>query len=218
MAHGYPIFLAVRGRVCLVVGGGAVAERKVRALLAEGAAVRVVSPTLTPALAAEAAAGNLSHRDGPFVPADLTGAFLAFAATDDAAVNAAVAAAAEAAGVPVNVADDPSRSTFLVPSTFRRGEVAVAVSTGGASPALAKRLRADLEEKVGGEYAALARLLGEARQEVLRRVPDTRRRQDLLTRLPEDLHRALREGGESAARALLTALLHEAAGTALERS
>ena len=217
MAHGYPIFLEVRGRVCLVVGGGAVAERKVRALLTQGGAVRVVSPMLTPALAAAAAAGHITHRERPFAPADLEGAFLVFAATDDPAVNAAVAAAAEAARVPVNVADDPSRSTFLVPSTFQRGEVTVAVSTGGASPALAKRLRADLEEKVGEEYAALARLLGEARREVLRRVPDPRRRQDLFTRLPEDLHRALREGGESAARALLAALLREAAGTTLDR-
>ena len=217
MAHGYPIFLEVRGRVCLVAGGGAVAERKVRALLTQGAAVRVVSPTLTPALAAEVAAGHVAHRNRPFAPADLEGAFLAFAATADPAVNAAVAAAAGAARVPVNVADDPSRSTFLVPSTFQRGEVTVAVSTGGASPALAKRLRAELEEKVGEEYAALARLLGEARREVLRRVPDPRQRQDLFSRLTEDLHRALREGGERAARTRLTVLLREAAGAALER-
>ncbi len=217
MAHGYPIFLEVRGRLCLVVGGGAVAERKVRALLTQGATVRVVSPTLTPALAAEVAAGHVAHRNRPFAPADLEGASLAFAATDDPAVNAAVAAAAEAARVPVNVADDPSRSTFLVPSTFQRGEVTVAVSTGGASPALAKRLRAELEEKVGEEYAALARLLGEARREVLRRVPDPRRRQDLFTRLTEELHGAFREGGESAARTLLAALLRDAAGATLER-
>ncbi|MBI3002331.1 MAG: bifunctional precorrin-2 dehydrogenase/sirohydrochlorin ferrochelatase [candidate division NC10 bacterium] len=217
MAHGYPIFLEVRGRLCLVVGGGAVAERKVRALLTQGAAVRVVGPTLTPALAAEVAAGHVAHRNRPFAPADLEGAFLAFAATDDPAVNAAVAAAAGAARVPVNVADDPSRSTFLVPSTFQRGEVTVAVSTGGASPALAKRLRAELEEKVGEEYAALARLLGEARREALRRVPDPRRRQDLFTRLTEELHGAFREGGESAARTLLAALLREAAGATLER-
>ncbi len=217
MAHGYPIFLEVQGRVCLVAGGGAVAERKVRALLTQGAAVRVVSPTLTPTLAAEAAAGRLTHRNRPFAPADLEGAFLAFAATDDPVANAAVAAAAEAARVPVNVADDPSRSTFLVPSTFQRGEVTVAVSTGGASPALAKRLRTELEEKVGEEYAALARLLGEARREVLRRVPDPRQRQNLFSRLTEDLHRALREGGERAARTRLTVLLREAAGAALER-
>ncbi len=217
MAHGYPIFLEVRGRLCLVVGGGAVAERKVRALLGQGATVRVVSPTLTPALAAEVTAGHVAHRNHAFAPADLEGAFLAFAATDDPAVNAAVAAAAEAARVPVNVADDPSRSTFLVPSTFQRGEVTVAVSTGGASPALAKRLRAELEEKVGEEYAALARLLGEARREVLRRVPDPRRRQDLFMRLTEELHGTFREGGESAARTLLAALLREAAGATLER-
>lgn len=217
MAHGYPIFLEVRGRLCLVVGGGAVAERKVRGLLEQGALVRVVSPTLTPALAAEAAAGHLVHRSRPFAPADLEGAFLAFAATDDPAVNAAVAAAAEAARIPVNVADDPSRSTFLVPSTLKRGDLAVAVSTGGASPALAKRLRAELEEKVGEEYAALARLLGEARREVLRGVPDPTRRHALLTRLPEDLHRAFREGGEQAARTLLASLLREAAPAAPER-
>ncbi|MBI2081631.1 MAG: bifunctional precorrin-2 dehydrogenase/sirohydrochlorin ferrochelatase [candidate division NC10 bacterium] len=216
MGHGYPVFLEVRGRLCLVVGGGAVAERKARALLAQGAAVRVVSPTLTGALAAEAAAGRIAHLERPFTPTDLEGAFLAFAATDDAAVNAAVAAAADAAHVPVNVADDPARSTFLVPSTLQRGEVIVAVSTGGASPALARRLRTDLEEKVGEEYAALARLLGEARREVLRRIPDPRRRQDLFTRLPEDLHRALRDGGEGAARRLLTTLLREAAGTPRE--
>lgn len=216
MGHGYPVFLEVGGRLCLVVGGGAVAERKARALLAQGAAVRVVSPTLTAALAAEAAAGRIAHLERPFTPTDLEGAFLAFAATDDAAVNAAVAAAADAARVPVNVADDPARSTFLVPSTLQRGEVTVAVSTGGASPALARRLRTDLEEKVGEEYAALARLLGEARREVLRRIPDPRRRQDLFTRLPEDLHRALRDGGEDAARRLLTTLLREAAGTPRE--
>lgn len=217
MAHGYPIFLEVRGRLCLVVGGGAVAERKVRGLLGQGAAVRVVSPTLTPALAAEAAAGHLVHRNRLFAPADLEGAFLAFAATDDPAVNAAVAAAAEAARIPVNVADDPSRSTFLIPSSLRRGDLTVAVSTGGASPALAKRLREELEATVGEEYAALARLLGEARQEILRGVPDGKRRQDLLARLPEDLHRAFRDGGEIAARTLLASLLREAAPAAPER-
>ena len=126
----------------MVVGGGAVATRKVGKLLQAGAGVVVVSPEVRPELAGT----GVEIQRRPYTYGDLAGAYLAFTATGSREVNAAVAAEAKERGVPINVADRPSEGDFAVPSTLRRGALQVAVSTGGASPTLARRIRSDLEE------------------------------------------------------------------------
>src|SRR5437867_2267777 len=141
----YPVFLELAGRRCLVVGGGLVAERRVHGLLAANAAVTVVSPALTPALGALASGGQIRHDRRSFEPGDLDGVDLAFAATDRGEVNAALSLAARARGVWVNAADDPAHCTFILPAVVRRGELSVAVSTGGTSPALGRAIREALE-------------------------------------------------------------------------
>jgi len=162
----YPVFLELAGRRCLVVGGGPVAARRVEGLVAAGATVTVVSPTLTSPLAELVAAGRIRHESRTWTPGDLDGADLAFAATDRGEVNAALFVAARARGVWVNAADDPAHCTFILPAVVRRGGLSVAVSTGGTSPALARAIREELERYLTAEYATLAEIAAEARREL----------------------------------------------------
>ena len=164
MAAGYyAAFLDLRGRRCLVVGGGAVAERKVHGLLEAGARVRVVSPTLTKGLAALATAGLVEHRVRRFRRHDVRGCALVVAATGRAPVDDAAASAARRARALVNVVDRPASCDFILPSVLRRGDLQIAVSTGGRSPALAREIRRRLEQEIGEDYAALVARVGAAR-------------------------------------------------------
>jgi precorrin-2 dehydrogenase/sirohydrochlorin ferrochelatase len=156
----YPIFLDLSGRRCVVVGGGEVANRKARKLLQARARVVVISPEIKPEL--ESVAVEVYRR--PYRKGDLEGAYLAFAATDSREVNAAVGREAKERGVPVNVADRPSEGDFALPSTLRRGRLQVAVSTGGASPTLARRIKDELEGVFGPEWAGVVEELYAARQ------------------------------------------------------
>jgi len=162
----YPVCLNVSGRLCIVVGGGQVAARKAAALAECAAKVRIISPELCRRIEDMARAGQAETVYRNYAPGDLQGAFLTIAATDDAAVNAAVAREAESQGIPVNVVDDAAQSSFIVPSLLRRGGIAIAVSTSGMGPALARRLRERLEAEFGREYAALAELVEEVRAEL----------------------------------------------------
>jgi precorrin-2 dehydrogenase/sirohydrochlorin ferrochelatase len=155
----YPIFLDLSGRRCVVVGGGEVAGRKARKLLQARAEVVVISPEVRPEL--ESVAAEVHRR--PDEQGDLEGAYLAFAATDAREVNAAVAEEAKDRGIPVNVADRPSEGDFALPSTLRRGRLQVAVSTGGASPTLARGIKGELEELFGPEWAGVVEELHAAR-------------------------------------------------------
>ena len=155
----YPVNLVLDGRQCLVVGGGKIALRKVEGLLTCGARVRVVAPRITPELRTL----EVTLDERPWRPDDLDGMWLVIAATDDPAVNAAVYAAGERAGIWVNGADDPTNCSFTLPSVVRRGDLQVAVSTGGRSPALASWLRRRLEGEIGPEYAVLLDLLATER-------------------------------------------------------
>lgn len=163
----YPLFLELAGRRAVVVGGGRVAERKALALLEAGAAVTVVAPEATPPLAEAARGGRLVWHRRAFEPGDLAGAALVFAATDRREVNAAVAAWARAAGVLCNVADDPAACDFFVPALLRRGDLLIAVSTGGASPAVARRIREALAARFGEEWAPYLGLLSAVRAALL---------------------------------------------------
>jgi len=145
----------------VVVGGGEVANRKARKLLQARAKVVVVSPEVKPELASMAA----EVRRRPYREGDLEGAFLVFAATDAREVNAVVAREARERGIPINVADKPSEGNFALPSVLRRGQLQVAVSTGGASPALARRIRQELEDAFGSEWAGVVESLRRARRD-----------------------------------------------------
>lgn len=144
MTFGYPVMLDLGGASVLVVGGGRVAWRKAQGLAAAGAVVTVVAPQIVPELVELAAT---VHRR-PYASGDAASHRLVITATDDPAVNAAVATDATAAGVWVNSADDPANCTFILPAVARRGPVTIAVSTGGASPALASHLRSVIQDEV----------------------------------------------------------------------
>jgi precorrin-2 dehydrogenase/sirohydrochlorin ferrochelatase len=163
----YPLFLDIAGRRCCVVGGGQVAERKAERLLECGAAVEIVSRELTEPLARLKALGKIRHQAADYEEALIRGAFLVIGATDNQAVNGRIAADARRLGILVNIVDDPGLCDFILPSLVTRGDLAIAVSTGGRSPALAKRLRRELEEAYGPEYGELTEILGALRRKVL---------------------------------------------------
>ena len=166
-----PIFLNVRGRTCIVVGGGEVASRKIGVLAKAGAHVRVVSPELEPALHAAREAGTIEWLQADFSPDHLAGATLAIAATDDDAVNAAVSRAAQDLGIPVNVVDSPALCTFIMPSILDRSPLIVAISSGGAAPVLARMMRSRLEALIPASYGRLASLAARYRERVKNRLP-----------------------------------------------
>lgn len=162
----YPIFLNVEGKKCVVVGGGQVAWRKVRVLLEHGADVEVISPDLCPELAKLVQGREIHALTREYQAGDLKNAFVTIAATDNSDINQRVVTEARRSAVLVNVVDDAENSDFIVPSYLRRGELTIAVSTGGRSPALARKIRSRLEKELGDEYALLACLIGEVRDEV----------------------------------------------------
>jgi precorrin-2 dehydrogenase/sirohydrochlorin ferrochelatase len=149
---GHPVFLDLAGEPVVVVGAGAVAERKIAALLESGARVTVIAPKATPRLLALAEGGEVRLLARPYGPGDLAGCRLAYVATDDPEVSRAVRAEATALGVWLNVADQPELCGFIAPAVVRRGDLTLAVSTGGASPALARWIRERLEADFGPEY------------------------------------------------------------------
>jgi siroheme synthase-like protein len=162
----YPIFVEMAGRRVLVVGGGNVAEGKVAGLLTAGADVTVIAPDLTPLLRNQCEAGEFRYDAHEYRDGDLEGYEVCFVATDDGAVNAQVAAEGKRRKIWVNAADDPKYCDFILPSVVRQGEVVVAASTGGSSPALARRLREDLTAFLSDDYAPLAELLAEVRTDI----------------------------------------------------
>lgn len=169
----FPVFLDLHDRLVVVVGGGAVATERVAKLVAHGARVRLVSPAISPALAALVADGAVAeHLARPYAHGDLDGAVLVIAATDNAAVNAGVRDDARIAGAQVNVADDPDGSTAVIPALMRSGDLAIAITTGGASPVVSRRIREDLEDRFGPGWAGLIALLGESRDDLIAAHPD----------------------------------------------
>jgi precorrin-2 dehydrogenase / sirohydrochlorin ferrochelatase len=175
----YMACLDVTGRRCLVVGGGAVGLEKASGLVVCGAAVTVVSPELADGFAEL----DVEWRARSYETGDLDGMFLVIAATSDRAVNEAVHADAEARVMLCNVADVPDLCNFILPAVHREGPIAVAVSTGGASPALAKRLRSQIAELVGPEHAALAEELRALRPQVKERFATYEERRDYFEEL-----------------------------------
>ena len=199
----FPLFADLRGRAVLVVGGGAVAHRKVEALLKAGAKVTVCAPMLEPALECLAAAGRIECRCGAFEPGWLEGAWLAVAASNDLDANQAVAEAAQARRVFVNVVDDARASSFHVPARLQRGRMQIAISTGGAAPVLARRLREKLEAELDASLTDLVELFARERLRIRRRFPFSGGRRRFFDRLLDgELPRLLRMGDAGTARAV----------------
>ncbi len=175
----YPVFLNLCGRRVLVVGGGRVASRKARSFLSASARVTVVAPRLSSSFPA-----GIRHLRRRYRRADLAGKSLAVAATDNPTLNATVARDASTAGVLVNVVDDPGRCDYHVPALFRRGHLAIAISTGGSSPALARRIRRELAQAYGPAYGSYLSLMERLRARILK-LPDVRHRRFLLRRIAD---------------------------------
>jgi precorrin-2 dehydrogenase / sirohydrochlorin ferrochelatase len=194
----YPIMLQLHGKPCVVVGGGKIGWRRAKGLLEAGADVTVISPSAVPELAEAAKEGKLAWVRGAYRPGEFAfdGAILAFAATDDEAVNEAAALEASRAGALVCAADDADRSDFLVPAVVRRGALTISVATGGASPFLTRRIASELSASYGEEYKAYTELLARIRGRIKEEVPDVGLRRAMLEALLEmDLLPRLR-GGE----------------------
>ena len=179
----FPLFANLRGRLVLVVGGGAVAQRKVEALLAAGARVRLVAPQLTEELAELAQADSIEYRAGDFAPETLDDAWLAIAATNHPETNARVVAESEARRILVNVVDDAEQSSFHVPARIERGPLQIAISSGGGAPMLARHLRERLEAQFDETWGELASLLARRRERIRVRFPETRERRRFFERL-----------------------------------
>jgi uroporphyrin-III C-methyltransferase/precorrin-2 dehydrogenase/sirohydrochlorin ferrochelatase len=203
MANLFPMFVKLEGRRCLVAGAGPVAEQKIESLLLSGAEVHVVAPEATESIRALAAGGQLQWSSRRFVSADLEGVSLVIAATGDAAVNGEIFRQAESRGIFCNAVDEPEHCRFYYGAVVRRGDLQIAVSTAGQSPALAQRLRVELEARYGREYGPFLQWLGKVRQRLFRRTMNPERRKQLLHQIaaPEVFERfasakALPKGGQ----------------------
>lgn len=162
----YPIMIDLHRRPCTVIGGGTVAERKVAALLAAGAHVKVVSPVLTPALQAWVAQGRITVVARSYEDGDLSGSFLAVSATDDMTVNRRASKEAAQHHILLNVVDNPPLCNFFMPAVVRRGPLVISVSTSGTSPVAAKKIKEQLEDMFGPEYGVFLMMLGKLREQL----------------------------------------------------
>jgi precorrin-2 dehydrogenase / sirohydrochlorin ferrochelatase len=207
----YPMALRVTNRLCVVVGGGAVAERKVASLRRCDANLLVVSPALTPGLERLAAENAVTVARRAFEADDLADAVLVIAATDNRSVNDAVVEAARARGVLVNVVDAPEECDFYVPASIQRGGLQITVDTQGTCPALSKRLRRQLEAEFGPEYGDWVALAGELRTQLLAEVASPeKRKKALVDFLDSPALEALRDGRGEDAKNLSQACLNTA--------
>jgi precorrin-2 dehydrogenase / sirohydrochlorin ferrochelatase len=179
----FPMFVKLRDRLCLVVGGGQIAESKIPGLLAADAKVRVIAPEVTESLAAQAREGQIEWLRKAFDPEDLSGAYLVVAATSAIQVNQEVFREAEARGILCNAVDDPDYCHFYYPSVVRRGALQIAISTEGLSPALSQRLRRELEVQFGPEYEPWLNWLGAARKFLRAKNDDPQETRQLLHQL-----------------------------------
>jgi len=181
----YLVSLNVENRICLVVGGGKVAERKVHSLLDRGALVRLVSPEITEGIKNLVQWGNVEYIRENYQGSHLDKAFLVIGATDEEEVNARVSADCMNRGILINVVDDPPRGNFYVPAVVQRGPLQIAVSTDGKSPMLARKIRERLEGIFPAEYEEVVELIGELREKVIKETPDPAEKERILTALLE---------------------------------
>lgn len=179
MNSNYPIMLRLEGKKVVVIGGGRVAERKVAGLLGTGSLITVISPQATDKLKGLAGSGLIEWLERSFSKEDIEGAFLIFAATNDNVLNQSIKMAASEQQL-VNIADDPEGSNFHVPSHIQRGRLSIAVSTGGASPILARKIREQLEHQFDEPFEEYLEFLFSARKRILKEVKDPSRKGKIL--------------------------------------
>ena len=191
----YPVYLDLRERPCVVAGGGQVAERKALSLLEAGAEVRVISPSLTTKLQELSQAGKIAHLPKTFDEKDLADALLVIAATDSLEVNAGIGRLCRKRHILVNVVAPPDESTFIVPSVVERGDLLIAVSTSGVSPALSKKIRQEIEERYGREYEVFLRKMSVFRARLLDEIKDDATRREIFQAIADsDVISLLKEG------------------------
>jgi precorrin-2 dehydrogenase/sirohydrochlorin ferrochelatase len=194
----YPVSLDITGQRCVVVGGGAVAERKIERLLACGAQVAVVCRTLTPLLEEKKSANIIVHLDMDYEKEALRGAFVVIGATDRDDVNAQVSQDARSLGMLVNIVDDPAKCNFILPSLVQRGDLSIAVSTGGKSPALARKIREDLQRRYGPEYESVLAIMGSIRKRILAQGQSSQANRAVFEALvSSDILQAIRDGNRN---------------------
>jgi precorrin-2 dehydrogenase/sirohydrochlorin ferrochelatase len=181
----YPLFVSLHERVCLVVGGGSVAERKIRTLQSHGASIRVVAPSLTAWLKAQLELNRIDHLGTGYESSHLNGVDLVFVATDNLALNQQVAADAQIRRIWCNMATDPHLGSFVVPAVVERGPLSIAISTAGVSPAAARRIREDLEQQFGPEWGPYLVLLGSIRTAIQRKQLGTEENQRLFKEIAQ---------------------------------
>lgn len=190
----FPVFLDLKGKLCVVVGGGGVGERKARNLLKAGALVKVIGPKLTPFLTRLRQKKKIVHLPRSYRKGDLRGAFLTIAATDSRTTNERVFRHALEGRILVNIVDDPAHSSFIVPSIVDKRDLLVAISTSGRSPALARMLRRRLEKEIGPEYNLLLKLLAAIRKKIFSLgLGQGQNRRIFRQLMEEDLHVLIRE-------------------------
>ncbi len=208
----YPLFADLRGRRCVVIGGGLVAQRKVTTLLNYGADLVVISPAATMHIRTYARQGRLRYLARRFRPGDLRHAWLAYAATDDMQINGQVFRAAQRMRIFANVVDQTPLCSFIAPAIFRRDPLTIAISTGGASPSLAKRLRHELEASIGSDYARMLKLLRSLRGVAKRQLPSYNERKHYFDQLVRGrVFQLVRNGQPQAARRTALTMLQKAA-------
>ncbi|MBI4838205.1 MAG: bifunctional precorrin-2 dehydrogenase/sirohydrochlorin ferrochelatase [Nitrospirae bacterium] len=202
----YPVYINLRGKKAVVAGGGNVAERKALALLNAGAAVTVVSPELTKRLGYLGEKGKITHIKRQYKKGDLRNAFIVVACTSSEKTNAEIARNAKCL---VNVVDTPSEGNFIAPSAVKRGPLTIAVSTEGASPAVSKAIRKELEKLYGREFAHYLRALVQMRRKAIKKIKDIKKRRKIFQDLAsEEMFNILRSQGFKAAIQKAAQLFH----------
>ena len=206
----YPVYLDIKDRDCLVIGGGSVGTRKVLTLLSCGANVTVVSTAATEKLHQLSNNGVIKLKERPFQTTDLDDRFLVIGATDNQELNFNIHAEAESRGLLCNIADRPKVCNFILPSIVNRGDLIIAISTSGKSPAFAKKLRKHLEKEFGDEYAELLKLMGAIRKKLLSQDHEPEAHKHIFEQLIErNLVQMLKEGDTESINSLLLEVLGE---------
>lgn len=205
----YPVSLDMTDKRCVIIGGGEVAQRKAERLIECGAQVVVVSRSLTPSLEGRKKASKIEHIDTDYEKETLRGAFLVIGATDRDDVNAQISQDALSLGILVNIVDDPDRCNFILPSLVQQGDLSIAVSTGGKSPALARKIREELQQQYGPEFKTLLGIMGSLRKKVLAQGRASGANKAVFEALVHsDLLQAIRDGN----RDLVKKIIHDTSG------
>ena len=211
----YPVNLDMTNRRCVIIGGGEVAERKAERLIECGAQVTIVSRSLTPLLEEIKKARKIVHVDKDYEEKLLRGAFMVIGATDRNEINAQISHDALSRGILVNIVDDPEKCNFILPSLVQQGDLSIAISTGGKSPALAKKLREDLQQRYGPEYQVLLGIMGSLRKKVLAQGNASKDNKALFVDLVHsDILQAIRDGD----RDLVNKIIYELSGIDMDVS